>query len=201
MNDTAAAILKATAALRDGTEKLRFEAPVHVTYNPLTYAWGPHEQYVRTYGNGEKSHLFLGMNPGPFGMAQTGVPFGEVDAVVNWLHIRGEVGRPEHTYYCPLIWMGATGANITPDKLPTEQRAAVDAVCMEHLLSLITILNPHTLVGVGAYATQKLRDAASRLPGKSFTIGTLLHPSPASPIANKLWPERPIQQLKELGIL
>ena len=87
MNDTAAAILKATAALRDGTEKLRFEAPVHVTYNPLTYAWGPHEQYVRTYGNGEKSHLFLGMNPGPFGMAQTGVPFGEVDAVVNWLHI------------------------------------------------------------------------------------------------------------------
>lgn len=167
MNDTAAAILKATAALRDGTEKLRFEAPVHVTYNPLTYAWGPHEQYVRTYGNGEKSHLFLGMNPGPFGMAQTGVPFGEVDAVVNWLHIRGEVGRPEHTHpkrpvegfgcprsevsgrrlwglfaeafgtaenffrhnyvanYCPLIWMGATGANITPDKLPTEQRAAV----------------------------------------------------------------------------
>ena len=243
MNDTAAAILKATAALRDGTEKLRFEAPVHVTYNPLTYAWGPHEQYVRTYGNGEKSHLFLGMNPGPFGMAQTGVPFGEVDAVVNWLHIRGEVGRPEHTHpkrpvegfgcprsevcgrrlwglfaeafgtaanffrhnyvanYCPLIWMGATGANITPDKLPAEQRAAVDAVCMEHLLSLITILNPHTLVGVGAYATQKLRDAASRLPGKSFTIGTLLHPSPASPIANKLWPERPIQQLKELGIL
>ena len=54
MNDTAAAILKATAALRDGTEKLRFEAPVHVTYNPLTYAWNPHEQYVRTYGNGEK---------------------------------------------------------------------------------------------------------------------------------------------------
>lgn len=98
MNDTAAAILKATAALRDGTEKLRFESPVHVTYNPLTYAWGPHEQYVRTYGNGEKGHLFLGMNPGPFGMAQTGVPFGEVDAVVNWLHIRGEVGRPEHTH-------------------------------------------------------------------------------------------------------
>ena len=105
MNDTAAAILKATAALRDGTEKLRFEAPVHVTYNPLTYAWGPHEQYVRTYGNGEKSHLFLGMNPGPFGMAQTGVPFGEVDAVVNWLHIRGEVGRPEHTPNVP--WRGS----------------------------------------------------------------------------------------------
>ena len=102
--------------------------------------------------------------------------------------------------------MGATGANITPDKLPTEQRAAVDAVCMEHLLSLITILNPHTLVGVGAYATQKLRDAASRLPGKSFTSrrplsSSSISTSPASPIANKLWPERPIQQLKELGIL
>ena len=62
MNDTAAAILKATAALRDGTERLRFGAPVHVTYNPLAYAWNPHEQYVRTYGNGEKGHLFLGMH-------------------------------------------------------------------------------------------------------------------------------------------
>lgn len=97
--------------------------------------------------------------------------------------------------------MSATGANITPDKLPAEQRAAVDAVCMRHLVALITILNPHTLVGVGAYATQKLRAAAALLPDKSFTIGTLLHPSPASPVANKLWPERPIQQLKELGIL
>lgn len=76
MNDTAAAILKATAALRDGTERLQFGDPVHFTYNPLTYAWAPHEQYVRAYGNGEKSHFFLGMNPGPFGMAQTGVPFG-----------------------------------------------------------------------------------------------------------------------------
>ena len=195
MNDTAAAILKATAALRDGTEKLRFEAPVHVTYNPLTYAWNPHEQYVRTYGNGEKGHLFLGMNPGPFGRRLWGL-FAEAFGTAENFFRHNYVAN-----YCPLIWMGATGANITPDKLPTEQRAAVDAVCMEHLLSLITILNPHTLVGVGAYATQKLRDAASRLPGKSFTIGTLLHPSPASPIANKLWPERPIQQLKELGIL
>ena len=54
------------------------------------------------------------------------------------------------------------------------KRQAVDAVCMEHLVSLITILNPHTLVGVGAYATQKLRDAAERLPGKSFTL-SLIH--------------------------
>ena len=97
MNATASAILNATADLRDGTARLRFGEPVHFTYNPLSYAWAPHEQYVLKYGNGEKRHLFLGMNPGPFGMAQTGVPFGEVDAVVNWMHIREEVGRPEHT--------------------------------------------------------------------------------------------------------
>lgn len=243
MNSTAEAILNATSILRDETARLQFSDPVHFTYNPLTYAWAPHEQYVRKYGNGEKRHFFLGMNPGPFGMAQTGVPFGEVDAVVNWMHIRAEVGAPEHTHpkrpvegfacprsevsgrrlwslfaetfgtaenffkhnyvanYCPLIWMSATGSNITPDKLPAEQRATVDEVCMKHLVSLIDILNPHTLVGVGAYATQKLRDAAALLPGKSFTIGTLLHPSPASPMANKMWPERPIQQLRELQII
>lgn len=243
MNDTASAILSATATLRDRTEQLQFGPPVHFTYNPLTYAWNPHEQYIRTYGNGEKQHIFLGMNPGPFGMAQTGVPFGEVNAVLNWLHIRGEIKQPprshpkrpiegfdcprsevsgrrlwglfaetfgsaedffRHNYvanYCPLIWMSASGANITPDKLSAEQKNAVDAVCMKHLISLISILKPHTLVGIGTYATQKLKIAATQFPNKNFTIGTLLHPSPASPIANKFWPERPIQQLKELKIL
>ena len=31
------------------------------------------------------------MNPGPFGMVQTGVPFGEVEAVRSWLQRAGEV--------------------------------------------------------------------------------------------------------------
>lgn len=77
--------------------------------------------------------------------------------------------------------MGATGANITPDKLPTEQRAAVDAVCMEHLLSLITILNPHTLVGVGAYATQKLRDAGLPAPWQKLHHRHVAPPKPRQP--------------------
>jgi len=34
------------------------------------------------------------MNPGPFGMAQTGVPFGEVASVRDWLGIRTAVGKP-----------------------------------------------------------------------------------------------------------
>ena len=34
-----------------------------------------------------KRVVFLGMNPGPFGMAQVGVPFGEVAAVRDWLRI------------------------------------------------------------------------------------------------------------------
>ncbi|KAK7866569.1 hypothetical protein R5R35_010416 [Gryllus longicercus] len=39
--------------------------------------------------------MFLGMNPGPWGMSQTGVPFGEVNIVREWLGITGEVGRPK----------------------------------------------------------------------------------------------------------
>lgn len=37
----------------------------------------------------------MGMNPGPFGMAQTGVPFGDKDLVRDWMGIEGEVGHPE----------------------------------------------------------------------------------------------------------
>jgi single-strand selective monofunctional uracil DNA glycosylase len=80
--------------LRDQVGKLAFAAPVSHVYNPLDYAWPAHEAYLRRYGEGPKRVLFLGMNPGPFGMVQTGVPFGEVAAVRDWLGIRAEIGRP-----------------------------------------------------------------------------------------------------------
>ena len=76
-------------------DKLRFGAPVTHVYNPLIYAWAAHEAYLRRFGGGSKEVLFLGMNPGPFGMAQTGVPFGEVAAVRDWMKIQKGIGRPE----------------------------------------------------------------------------------------------------------
>jgi single-strand selective monofunctional uracil DNA glycosylase len=74
-------------------------------YNPLTYAWRAFEEYVVRYGGSrgeiKKRVLFLGMNPGPWGMAQTGVPFGEVAAVRDWLGISAPVEHPpgEHPKY------------------------------------------------------------------------------------------------------
>ncbi len=56
-------------------------------YNPLDYAWPAHEEYLRRYASGRKRVVFLGMNPGPFGMVQTGVPFGEIAAVRDWMGI------------------------------------------------------------------------------------------------------------------
>ncbi|XP_069509357.1 single-strand selective monofunctional uracil DNA glycosylase [Ambystoma mexicanum] len=73
---------------------LSFQEPVHYIYNPLEYAWDPHQAYVRKYCQNQKEVLFLGMNPGPFGMAQTGVPFGEVKHVKNWLQISGQIYKP-----------------------------------------------------------------------------------------------------------
>lgn len=75
-------------------ERLSFSPPVAHVYNPLVYARVPHEEYLRRYGVGPKEVLFLGMNPGPWGMAQTGVPFGEVAAVTGWLGIDGPVDHP-----------------------------------------------------------------------------------------------------------
>jgi len=74
--------------------RLRFGGAVTHVYNPLAYAWEPHELYLRRYAAAPKRAVFLGMNPGPFGMAQTGVPFGEVAAVRDWLGISAPVGRP-----------------------------------------------------------------------------------------------------------
>jgi len=36
----------------------------------------------------------VGMNPGPWGMLQTGVPFGEISFVRDWMGIEGQVEQP-----------------------------------------------------------------------------------------------------------
>jgi single-strand selective monofunctional uracil DNA glycosylase len=112
--DAAEAQLKAAAVLRERMEEMMKEmtgeglldARTLRVYNPLTYAWNAFEEYVVRYGGTGKRTpgkrtLFLGMNPGPWGMAQTGVPFGEVSAVRDWLKISAPVGRPpnEHPNY------------------------------------------------------------------------------------------------------
>ncbi|XP_042120556.1 single-strand selective monofunctional uracil DNA glycosylase isoform X1 [Peromyscus maniculatus bairdii] len=82
--------LRLNAELR----QLQFPEPVGVIYNPVDYAWELHHNYVTRYCQGPKEVLFLGMNPGPFGMAQTGVPFGEVNVVRDWLGVGGSVRTP-----------------------------------------------------------------------------------------------------------
>jgi single-strand selective monofunctional uracil DNA glycosylase len=80
--------------LSQKVDALSFAAPVSYVYNPLAYAREPHERYLTTWGKGPKRALLLGMNPGPFGMAQTGVPFGDIGMVRDFLGVTGKVGRP-----------------------------------------------------------------------------------------------------------
>jgi len=87
-------LIVAAQRLSGAVGKLKFAAPVTHVYNPLGYAWRAQELYLRRYGDGTKRVVFLGMNPGPFGMAQTGVPFGQVAAVRDWLGITARVDRP-----------------------------------------------------------------------------------------------------------
>ncbi len=220
-------LLDHAARLRDAVDQVSFGPPVAFTYNPLRYAWAPHAAYLGRYGNGRKRVVFLGMNPGPFGMAQTGVPFGEVAAVRDWIGINEPVEKPiqEHPKrpvsgfdcsrsevsgrrlwglfaarfpsadrffadhfvlnYCPLVWMSTTGANLTPDKLTHAERAAVESPCRDHLRAVLDILRPEHLVGIGGYAAKKLAEVT--IPADDWRITQILHPSPASPAANKDW--------------
>ena len=84
----------AARTLARACEPLAPVAPVAHCYHPLTYAWGVHQAYIERWGATPRRVLLLGMNPGPFGMAQTGVPFGAVEAVRGWLGIEAPVGRP-----------------------------------------------------------------------------------------------------------
>jgi single-strand selective monofunctional uracil DNA glycosylase len=78
--------------------RLRFGPPVAFVYDPLVYARAPFRAYVRRFGRAPREIVLLGMNPGPFGMTQTGVPFGEVGLVRDWLDIEAPVGRPRREH-------------------------------------------------------------------------------------------------------
>ena len=95
---TSRSLIDAAQRLRAAVNELSFSAPVKHIYNPLDYAWPAHEEYLRRYARDRKRVLFLGMNPGPFGMVQTGVPFGEISAVRDWLGIEAKIGRPPNEH-------------------------------------------------------------------------------------------------------
>ena len=91
---TSGQLVEAALKLNARIGKMKFAAPVAHVYNPLEYAWRAHEVYLRRYGNSTKRVIFLGMNPGPFGMAQTGIPFGQIAAVRDWLGITAKIDKP-----------------------------------------------------------------------------------------------------------
>jgi len=187
------------------------------------------------------------MNPGPFGMAQTGVPFGEVAAVRDWLGIEGEVGKPaaEHpkrpvtgfscprsevsgrrlwgffanrfgsadaffrdhfvANYCPLAFMAEGGGNITPDKLGRGETEALYEACDRALAETVRILTPAWVIGVGKFAEKRALAVREKYfpadGGKSaFEVASILHPSPASPLANRGWETAVERTLVELGV-
>jgi single-strand selective monofunctional uracil DNA glycosylase len=231
-------LIDVSRRLSDRVSALTFAAPVTHVYNPLEYARAPHEAYLRKYSAGRRRVLLVGMNPGPFGMAQTGVPFGDVTLVRDFLGISAPVGKPaaEHprrpvegfdcprcevsgtrlwgwvrsrfgtpeaffrdhfvANYCPLVFMEASGRNRTPDKLPAAARLALFAACDDALRHAVAILRPELVIGVGGFAERRARQA---LAGFDARIGGMLHPSPASPLANRNWDAQADKALKDLG--
>jgi single-strand selective monofunctional uracil DNA glycosylase len=83
-----------TDQLADAVDRLRFGSPVTHVYNPLRYARPAYDEYIKRYADPPKEIILLGMNPGPWGMAQTGVPFGEVSVVRQWLEIETPIEKP-----------------------------------------------------------------------------------------------------------
>jgi single-strand selective monofunctional uracil DNA glycosylase len=240
LSATSKRLIAAARRLSTQVGRLKFQPPVTHVYNPLTYAWKAHEAYLRRFGNGRKRVVFLGMNPGPFGMVQTGVPFGEIAAVRDWLGIRARIEKPRSEHpkrpvlgfdcprsevsgrrlwklfaerfgspdqffaghfvanYCPLAFCEASGRNQTPDKLSRAERDRLFEICDEHLRCVLEILQPEWLVGIGGFAAERGRLVCE---DTKIRVGQILHPSPASPKANRHdWTKTATKELVQLGV-
>lgn len=67
---------------------------VQYVYNPVDYAYAGYSRYVRKYLKSSKKILFVGLNPGPYGMCQTGIPFGDVSTVKEWMELEMDISKP-----------------------------------------------------------------------------------------------------------
>ncbi|MGB0373187.1 MAG: single-stranded DNA-binding protein [Opitutales bacterium] len=232
-------VIESAKKLSSEVSALPFAEPTAYVYNPLEYAWAGHEAYIRRSITGPRKVVFLGMNPGPWGMAQTGVPFGEIELVRDWMGVTAEIEKPEPEHpkrpivgfeceksevsgrrlwgyfrdkfesadaffddhwvanYCPLVFMEESSRNRTPDKLPVSESAPMYAACDAHLREVITLLEAEWVIGVGVFAESRAKEALEGLPVK---FGRVLHPSPASPVANRGWAPAAEKQLKALGL-
>jgi single-strand selective monofunctional uracil DNA glycosylase len=94
--------------------------------------------------------------------------------------------------YCPLMWLKESGANLPPNQLRAAERTPMEAVCDQALSDVLAFFHPEHLVAIGQYAEVALRRVR---PEESVT--RILHPSPASPAANKDWAGTVTRQLKE----
>lgn len=222
-------------------DRLSFAPPVAVVYNPLDYAGAPHRIYLDRFGRKSGRVLFIGMNPGPFGMVQTGVPFGEIAAVRDWIGIDAPVRVPaqqhpkrpiegfacrraevsgqrlwglfkdlfgsadrffDHAFvanYCPLAFVEEGGANRTPEKLHAAEREPLFSACDDALVEVITALAPSHLIGVGDFAKKRV-ELVSKRAGLTVPIASILHPSPASPRANRGWADEARRMLVSAGL-
>ncbi len=239
---SAKAISQATDQVCSDLEGLTFSEPVTHVYNPLLYARRSHQRYIDRFAKGTKRVLMMGMNPGPWGMAQTGIPFGEIPAVRDWMGISEPVEQPDMEHpkrpvtgfeceksevsgrrlwglfsevypdpkdffaehyavnYCPLVWMEASGRNRTPDKITAAEMEPVHAACDRYVQTHLEQFKPEYAIGVGAYAETALKRISAAIGMDDIKIGRILHPSPASPAANKDWAGTATKQLKELGV-
>lgn len=236
------ALIAAAKELRDEVDAMTFADPVTHVYNPLDYAWNGHREYLNLTNDQPIRVLLLGMNPGPWGMAQTGVPFGEVAAARDWMGIDVAVDRPKDEHpkrrvegfacersevsgrrlwglfqsrypnprdfftqhfianYCPLVFMESSARNRTPDKLPAAERELLDVACDRHLMRVLEVLRPEFAIGVGAYAEKCLLRVTAAGGHVPATIARILHPSPASPAANRDWAGTATNQLIQCGV-
>jgi single-strand selective monofunctional uracil DNA glycosylase len=89
-----AGVLAAADELARRCDAMRFGGAAAYVYNPFTYARAGYAAYVERYANAAKRVVLVGMNPGPFGMTQTGVPFGHIGYVRDWMKIEAKIGKP-----------------------------------------------------------------------------------------------------------
>ncbi|CAG9789212.1 unnamed protein product, partial [Diatraea saccharalis] len=189
--------------LNSSLELLELPKSIQCIYNPTIYARHTFEKYVCKYCNTKKQIVYFGMNPGPWGMSQTGI-----SGKRFWGLFKDLCDTPENFFntsfvynYLPQQWMKSNGCNITPADFKMMEMEPLFEICDPIFIRVLELYDVKTIVAIGKFCEVRAHRALKKyLPDHSIQVVYLPHPSPRS-VNNNNWDQKARDHLKKYDLL
>ena len=134
-------------------------------------------------------------------------PQREVSGSRFWSLVQSISGTPDAFFancyvynYCPLVFLGMSGKNITPPSLGSSAREPLLQACDKALVDIVNLMGIEKIVAVGRFVEERSKLVLKTANREDVEVIFIMHPSPINPKANAGWESIVKGQLEEAKI-